>query len=225
MLVTSCSLAHTSDTALAQAVVLAAAKVSCQVDEHDSERCKRHGRSGDIVQVLGWGCDVLFQVQVAKPEFNPLLRVRGGNTLLHSLTPRCGSTITECLVKRIQAACTTENAWYNFIDSQNASGITAVFQAIGTLSLSGSGSYANLEILLKNGANANIPSENGMHPLYEAIAYGHDEAVHILMRYGANPDSMCPPGRQYDGAGMTIRQWAAGRQQPWEFKEKIAIKK
>ena len=45
-----------------------------------------------------------------------------------------------------------------------------------------------LEWLLKNGLSPNDATENPYSPLYYAVKHNNDQAVRILLRYGANPN-------------------------------------
>lgn len=52
-----------------------------------------------------------------------------------------------------------------------------------------------VQILLKNGANLNLPdAENGLTPLHAAVQYNFESVIITLLKYGANANSMSTDG-------------------------------
>ena len=65
------------------------------------------------------------------------------------------------------------------VNNQNAVGATALFEAVSARNIK------RAWTLLKNGADPNVPENNGITPLMEAASGGHLSMVKLLIANGA----------------------------------------
>ena len=49
-------------------------------------------------------------------------------------------------------------------------------------------------MLLKSGANPNLPGKSGLYPLHMAARVGGNKCIEVLLKYGADPLKVDPSG-------------------------------
>ena len=127
------------------------------------------------------------------------------------------------MTTKLHNACVSKNAELvtNILaygDSRRMGGVDAVDSADCTPLHHAcvSGCTEVVEILLKNGAQANDKTADGSTPLHKAARAGHFEAVDLLLRAGANPYATNSRGETAFRAAASA-PWLADKDPDWHL--------